>query len=414
MMALKHPNPDACIACTTCVVQCPVAQATTNFLGPRMIGPAYERFRLLGLAEEESLHYCANCKNCDIACPQGVPVSSLNMMARAEQCRKKRPPLRDWILGHGELMARLLRYVPARLKNFGMLNPVTRFALDKLGISAKAPMPAFAEKSFRQQLKKIWQPHTNKYVVLFPGCFLDVYDPQTGLDLVWVLNQAGYHVIVPKEFVCCGLPMVANGFWDDARANAKKNIAELQRWRKEGIPVITGCPSCALMFSSDLPEYYPDLMIDGVSTTLLDAQAFLLDCVDKGELRLPEKPWTVPWFLPSSSTMLPAICAPRAMVFPASICSAPCPACMSATLMPAAAASRAAMASKRKNTLSACRWGPPFSMPCAKVRRLWRRRNAAPAVSRSNTAPARTVCTLFPCCGAGWKPPASFRPPTLR
>ena len=281
MMALKHPNPDACIACTTCVVQCPVAQATTNFLGPRMIGPAYERFRLLGLAEEESLHYCANCKNCDIACPQGVP--------RAEQCRKKRPPLRDWILGHGELMAKLLRYVPAKLKNFGMLNPVTRFALDKLGISAKAPMPAFAEKSFRQQLKKIWQPHTNKYVVLFPGCYLDVYDPQTGLDLVWVLNQAGYHVIVPKEFVCCGLPMVANGFWDDARANAKKNIAELQRWRKEGIPVITGCPSCALMFSSDLPEYYPDLMIDGVSTTLLDAQAFLLDCVEKGELRLPEK-----------------------------------------------------------------------------------------------------------------------------
>lgn len=206
MMALKHPNPDACIACTTCVVQCPVAQATTNFLGPRMIGPAYERFRLLGLAEEESLHYCANCKNCDIACPQGVPISSLNMMARAEQCRKKRPPLRDWILGHGELMAKLLRYVPAKLKNFGMLNPVTRFALDKLGISAKAPMPAFAEKSFRQQLKKIWQPHTNKYVVLFPGCYLDVYDPQTGLDLVWVLNQAGYHVIVPEEFVCSGRP----------------------------------------------------------------------------------------------------------------------------------------------------------------------------------------------------------------
>lgn len=368
MMALKHPNPDACIACTTCVVQCPVAQATTNFPGPRMIGPAYERFRLLGLAEEESLHYCANCKNCDIACPQGVPISSLNMMARAEQCRKKRPPLRDWILGHGELMAKLLRYVPAKLKNFGMLNPVTRFALDKLGISAKAPMPAFAEKSFRQQLKKIWQPHTNKYVVLFPGCYLDVYDPQTGLDLVWVLNQAGYHVIVPEEFVCCGLPMVANGFWDDARANAKKNIAELQRWRKEGIPVITGCPSCALMFSSDLPEYYPDLMIDGVSTTLLDAQAFLLDCVDKGELRLPEKLWTVPWFLPSSSITPPAICVPRATACPASTCSALCPACMSAMPMPDAAGFRAAMVSKRKSIPSACRWAPPSLMPYAKVR----------------------------------------------
>ena len=55
-------NPDKCIACTTCVVHCPVAEATPKFLGPRMIGPAYERFRLLGLTEDPSLHYCANCK----------------------------------------------------------------------------------------------------------------------------------------------------------------------------------------------------------------------------------------------------------------------------------------------------------------------------------------------------------------
>lgn len=47
-------NPDKCIACTTCVVHCPVAEATPKFLGPRMIGPAYERFRLLGLAEDRS------------------------------------------------------------------------------------------------------------------------------------------------------------------------------------------------------------------------------------------------------------------------------------------------------------------------------------------------------------------------
>ena len=295
-----------------------------------------------------------------------------------------------------------------------MLNPVTRFALDKLGISAKAPMPAFAEKSFRQQLKKIWQPHTNKYVVLFPGCFLDVYDPQTGLDLVWVLNQAGYHVIVPKEFVCCGLPMVANGFWDDARANAKKNIAELQRWRKEGIPVITGCPSCALMFSSDLPEYYPDLMIDGVSTTLLDAQAFLLDCVDKGELRLPEKnrgqfrgsfrahlPCSLPFARPGQWSSRPrslrALPGMHVRNADAGCCGI-----------------SGSYGFKKEKYAIGMQVGPPFSMPCAKARPLWRRRNAAPAVSRSNTAPARTVCTLFPCCGAGWKPPASFRPPTLR
>ena len=66
-MSSEHINPDKCIACTICQVHCPVAKVTPNFLGPRLIGPAYERFRLLDVAEEESLHYCANCKNSDIA-----------------------------------------------------------------------------------------------------------------------------------------------------------------------------------------------------------------------------------------------------------------------------------------------------------------------------------------------------------
>ena len=48
-MPTIHVNPDPCIACTTCTVFCPVAQATGEFLGPRMIGPALQRFRLLNM-----------------------------------------------------------------------------------------------------------------------------------------------------------------------------------------------------------------------------------------------------------------------------------------------------------------------------------------------------------------------------
>lgn len=78
-MPTIHVNPDPCIACTTCTVFCPVAQATGEFLGPRMIGPALQRFRLLNMAEDNSLSYCSNCKNCDISCPQGVQVGAINM-----------------------------------------------------------------------------------------------------------------------------------------------------------------------------------------------------------------------------------------------------------------------------------------------------------------------------------------------
>ena len=282
-------NPDKCIACTTCVVHCPVAEATPKFLGPRMIGPAYERFRLLGLAEDPSLHYCANCKNCDISCPHDVPVSSINMLARAEQCKQQSPGLRDWVLAHGELQARWLRLIPAGLKNFGMLNPVTRALLDALGIDKRAPLPRFAAQTFRQQMRNTRQPAQTRKAVFFPGCYVDVYDPRTGLDMVWALNRAGYEVIVPDDFVCCGLPMIANGFWQDARANADRNLAALARWREQGIPVITGCPSCALMFRTDLPEFFPDLAEKHGATPLEDAQEFLLDCAERGELQLDAK-----------------------------------------------------------------------------------------------------------------------------
>lgn len=277
-------NPDKCIACTTCVAHCPVARATPLFLGPRMIGPAYERFRLLGLAEDESLTYCANCKNCDITCPQGVPVSSINMLARAEQNKKYGSGLRDWVLAHGELQAKLLQIIPAGLKNFGMLNPLTRYILDELGIDKRAPLPAFAKKTFRQLIKNIPQKTSSRKVVFFPGCFVDVYDPQTGLDMVWAFNRAGYEVISPASFGCCGLPMIANGFWEDAKKQARKNLAEISRWREEGIPVVTGCPSCALVFRTDLPEFFPDLIEKHGRGELEDAQDFLLECVERGEL----------------------------------------------------------------------------------------------------------------------------------
>ncbi|MEG2171914.1 MAG: anaerobic glycerol-3-phosphate dehydrogenase subunit C [Desulfovibrionaceae bacterium] len=285
-------NPDSCIACTICQVHCPVAQASPHFLGPRLVGPAYERFRLLGLGEEESLHYCSNCKNCDIACPHDVPISAFNMRARAAQSVRVKPPFRDWILGHGETIAKLLRFVPAFCKNLGMLNPLTRHMLSLLGISPQAPLPAFAPKSFRAQYKhhapnRTTPQDSGKIVVFFPGCYIDTYDPRTGLDMVWLLEKAGYTVIVPDSFVCCGLPMVANGFWEDAHQNARRNVSIMQHYAAQNIPVVTGCPSCALMFNSDIPEYFPDLITaEHTCLRMEDAQSFLWRCVSTGQLAL--------------------------------------------------------------------------------------------------------------------------------
>lgn len=287
-MSSEHINPDKCIACTICQVHCPVAKVTPNFLGPRLIGPAYERFRLLDVAEEESLHYCANCKNCDIACPQGVAISTLNMEARCAYAEENGGKLRDWVLSHGGLLADIFKYIPTFLKNFGMHNPVTRLILDGIGISKKAPVPKF-DKHFRLVYKKLQQPKLDKKIVYFPGCYVDDYDYSIGLDMIWIFNQAGYEVIVPEQFACCGLPLVSNGFMKDAAKNAAKNVAVIKEYQEKGIPVVTGCPSCALMFKKDVPEMFPEVVYDSYKGGVMDAQEFLMGCVERGELSFAGK-----------------------------------------------------------------------------------------------------------------------------
>ncbi len=252
-----------------------------------MTGPAFERFRLLSQGEEDSLQYCSNCKNCDISCPNQVPISTLNMLARGEYSKVHRPRLRDWFVSHGPLLYNIFSFLPMRMINFGMNNPVTRQALDMLGIHKKAPLPSFAGKSFKKRFKEIRQPEgLKKKIVFFPGCYVDIYDPQIGVDLVELLNITGYEVIVPDGFVCCGLPVISNGFPAEAEKNALRNSEELTKWTKLGVPVMTACPSCSLMLKQEYKDLFPSVEKAGFGAyNVMDACEFFVDMIDSGEYK---------------------------------------------------------------------------------------------------------------------------------
>ena len=260
---------DKCTTCSTCVAYCPVTKATRAFKGPKLTGPSSERFRLLDetgggeISEIEALDYCSNCKNCDIACPSGVKISTLNMLARADSCRRHKPPLRDWVLAHGSKLAELARRFPGQLVRFGSLNPLTRAALDLFGVDKRAPMPIFAPESFTILLERHnaglsaeARRRLTKQIIFFPGCYVNDYEPQSGMDLVFLLEKAGYEVLSPS-FQCCGVPLVANGFFDDAKDSARKNTESLLSL--PDVPILTVCPSCQLMLKQEYGELFPDI-----------------------------------------------------------------------------------------------------------------------------------------------------------
>src|SRR5574344_48414 len=76
---------DNCIACTSCVAACPITKANPEYKGPKLLGPAHKRMHFSDPSDyEDTLMMCSNCKNCDITCPNGVSVSTLNMLERAK------------------------------------------------------------------------------------------------------------------------------------------------------------------------------------------------------------------------------------------------------------------------------------------------------------------------------------------
>ena len=283
----KHVvNPDLCTACTVCVAHCPVAEVVREYRGPKLSGPASERLRLLSPDDDMSLDFCSNCKNCDISCPSGVPISTLNMKARAKMWEGKPEPQGRKMMAHGEQMGKLLARFPgaAAIVNLGMGLGKSLGMMDMVDISSKAPLPSYASTTFYKQFKSFKQKSFDKKVVFYPGCTINFNQPELGMDVVKVLQANGYEVLVDEEFVCCGSPLVVGGYLGEANENARKNTSLMNKWRAKGYPVITACTSCGLMLKQEYQELFHHEGMDKNAENIYDIMEFLSMLDDEGKL----------------------------------------------------------------------------------------------------------------------------------
>ncbi len=88
-------------------------------------------------------------------------------------------------------------------------------------------------------------------VDIFIPCFIDQLFPETGMNMVKVLEKAGLRVNYNAGQTCCGQLAFNSGFWDDARCVAEKFIKDFS-----GDSLIVGpSASCIGM----VKNYYPEL-----------------------------------------------------------------------------------------------------------------------------------------------------------
>jgi len=65
-------------------------------------------------------------------------------------------------------------------------------------------------------------------VQLFIPCFVDQLYPETGMNMVKVLEKLGCEVHYNAKQTCCGQPAFNAGYWDEAKSVAKKFVGDFK------------------------------------------------------------------------------------------------------------------------------------------------------------------------------------------
>lgn len=277
---------DACVKCTICETQCPVARVTPLFPGPKFVGPQAERFRN-GESMDSSIDYCSSCGTCTLVCPQGVQVAEINHIARTKMKEQHGIPFRDKLISRTTVMGQLMTPF-APLANWALEQRPIRVAVEKvIGIHRDAPMPRAEGRTFEGWFRKhkpAPQSGTKGQVVFFHGCAGEYFEVETSIHSVEVLEHLGYEVLVPKQG-CCGLALQSNGLYDSSRKYVSKLTDQLRSVNRDA-PIVTSSGSCGGMLKHEAEEIL-DMHDDGlkdVSGRMRDICEFLVELHDKGEL----------------------------------------------------------------------------------------------------------------------------------
>ena len=91
-----------------------------------------------------------------------------------------------------------------------------------------------------------------KSVALFGTCLMDCFFPEVGEAMVKVLRRYGCRVTYPMDQTCCGLPLLNNGYKEEAARVARANIPLFEG--AEAIVVPSG--SCGWMLKREFPGLF--------------------------------------------------------------------------------------------------------------------------------------------------------------
>lgn len=249
-----------------------------NALRDVLAGDTLDRTDLASKDVYDTLDLCLSCKACKTECPSSVDMAKLKTEFLAHYHDVHGTPLRSQFFGHihdiSKLASPFAPFVNLSMK-LGLDKPIKTM----LGVAPERTLSRFASRTFTQRWAEHQQHQATKprqtrgHVVYFHDTFAEYNYPHIGMAAVKLLEAAGFNVIVEERRACCGRPMLSKGLIEPARELARKNVAVLAPYARNGISVVGTEPSCILT----LRDEYRDLLPNDADATTLAGEIFMID-----------------------------------------------------------------------------------------------------------------------------------------
>ena len=97
-----------------------------------------------------------------------------------------------------------------------------------------------------------------KKVILWVDTFNDHFTPEIAQAAADVLTQLGWHVVLPKNRLCCGRPLYDFGLLERARELLTHILDDLADDIAAGVPLVGLEPGCLSVFKDELLKQLPD------------------------------------------------------------------------------------------------------------------------------------------------------------
>lgn len=296
------PDEETCVKCGACRTVCPTFNSAhregASARGKvALIDAKYNKGSEFGEVFLKHLNECTLCGACYDVCPKDVNTPELVMATRANIVESSGLGFIKWfvfrkvffwdgLMNLGTVAASYFQSLLFKKTENGE-GQVSRFSL--LPVIGKGRLlPILPHKTFMQShaavSRKVENSSDKIKASFFVGCGINYLVTNVGDATVNVIEKAGGSVIVPEKQLCCGMPAVASGDFESARALALRNV---EIFEKEDVDfIVTSCASCGHNMKENYIKLFEDepevirKRVESYAGKVRDITEFLVNTLD--------------------------------------------------------------------------------------------------------------------------------------